>query len=234
MSTKSEASDKVAASLLSASVMDPARAVREAVVIGTATLAQYARRAHEVVPLMRKLALQQVMATEARERSALVRRPYPGWTSVTLHRLAAYPPGCQLPAEVTLAVEEAVEIALSVPPSSGVMPDQARLREQCAITILVLGDTTGDLLRRRIWAYTDDAWHFASDLVLAAQRSGLPAADADDFMGVPPGYFQERINDGHIALTEVPDRSAELVTYYQMAKCTRPPDSVCEGQIWSQ
>ncbi len=235
MAPKSRSGGNVAASFLSTAPKDPDRAARLAVVTGTATLAQYALNTYDwAVPLIRKQVLQQVMATEARERAGLSPRPYPGWANVTLHRLAAYPPGCQLPAEVTLAVEEAVDIALSTPPSVGLLPDQARLRQECTVTALVLGDVTGDLLRQRVWPYSDGAWRFASDLVLAAQQSGMPAAAADDFMGVRVGFFQQRIDDGRIALANLADRSVGVVTYHQMAKATRPTDSVCEGQIWSQ
>lgn len=212
---------------------DPQTAAEGAVLTGTATLAQYARWAQSVIPRMRRYALQQVIATEARERAGLTPPSTAGWTSVTMHRLAAYPLGCPMPAEVTLAVEEAVEIALTVPSFPGLLPDQARLREECALTVLVLGDETGDRLRRRVWSHKGDAWHFATDLVLAAQKSGLPAAAADKFMGVPAGYFEERLGQGLIELANQPDRSAGVVTYYDMSKCTRPSDAACHGQMWS-
>ncbi len=77
------------------------------------------------------------------------------------------------------------------------------------------------------------------DLIRAAQQTGEPAVRVDDFMGVSPGYFQERLDDGRITLsTQSRFRGGEtstkrVVTYFDMAKSVRPSDYVCDSQIWS-
>lgn len=209
-----------------------------ACVTGTATLPQYAGVLKPMVAAVRMVGLRQMLAAEARERAGL-RSRRDNWVMATLHRLAVYPPGYQLPADLTRTVEDAVDMALTAPPPGGLLPERARLRGDCALFLLLLGDETGQQLRRRVWSHQGDGWHLTADLVQAAQQSGETVVRADDFMGVSPGYFQERLDDGRITLSIPPhfrgaDTSTQrVVTYCDMANSVRPPDDFCEGQIWS-
>ncbi len=217
---------------------DVGAAALAACVTGTATLPQYAGVLKPMVDAVHIVCLRQMLATEARERAGL-RSRRDNWVMLTLHRLAVYPPGYQLAADVTRTVEDAVDMALTAPPLGGLLPERARLRGDCALFLLLLGDETGQHLRRRVWSHKEDAWHFAEDLIQAAQQTGEPAVMADDFMGVSPGHFQERLDDSRITLSNQPHfrggetSTKKVVTYFDMAKSVRPSDDVCDSQIWS-
>ncbi len=238
MQTRSDFGGAARAALVAATLRDPGRVAEAAVISGTATLAQYARVAQPWLVTARRLYLPEMMAAEARERAGLLPRWPDDWQSIMLNRLAAYPLGCPVPDDVARTLEEAVDRALTVPPPPGLLPDQARARSDCAFTLLLLGDETGHRLRRRVWSYQTGAWRLARDLAMASQQTGLPAEGADAFMGVPVGYFQERIDDGQVELLDTRggrggNRSKRLVSYFDMARSLRPPEGVCDSQIWS-
>jgi hypothetical protein len=239
MPTRSDSGGAAWVASASSTARDPGRAAEVAVINGTATLTQYARVAQPWIVEARRLCLPEIIAAEARERAGLLPRWPDDWQTVMLNRIAVYPLGCPVPDDVTRILEEAVDMALTVPPPPGLLPDQARVRSDCAFTLLLLGDETGHRLRRRVWSYQTGAWRFASDLATASRLTGLPAAAAYGFMGVPVGYFQERIDDGRVELLNIwagpgGARSTRLVSYFDMARILRPPEEVCDGQIWSR
>lgn len=215
---------------------DPRRDAERAYVRGTATLAQYARLFRPFITAARRRRLAEAVAVEARERARLISTSEHR-VRLAAQRIAAYPPGYPVPAEATSALEEAFAIVLTVPPPGGLLPDQANLRAGCAETLLVLGDETGDRMRRRLWTRSGQAWVMTGDVVHAASKNGMEPADADLFMGVQRGHSQQLIDDGKIWLTPMTDpetdQKVQIVTYRDLAACIRPPDEVSEGQIWS-
>ncbi len=216
---------------------DPRRDAERAYVRGTATLAHYARLFRPFITAARRQRLTEAVAVEARERAGLI-PTCQHRVRLAAQRIAAYPPGYPVPAEATSALEEAFAIVLTVPPPGGLLPDQANLRAGCAETLLVLGDETGDRMRHRLWTRSGQAWVMTGDVVHAASQHGMEPADADHFMGLKQGYFQQFIDDGEIRLTPMTDpetdQKAQIITYRDLAACIRPPDDVSEGQIWSQ
>ncbi len=101
---------------------DVGAAARAACITGTATLPQYAGVLKPMVDAVHMVCLLQMLAAEARERAGL-RSRRDNWVMLTLHRLAVYPPGYQLPADVTRTVEDAVDMALTAPPPEGLIPE---------------------------------------------------------------------------------------------------------------
>lgn len=153
-------------------------------------------------------------------------------------RLSAYPPGVNVPEAVRRGLEEAVAVALTVPPEPGLLPDQARHRADCAHLMLFLGDETGDRLRRRVWRYVDGAWCFASDITAAGRHDGMTPDAADAFMGVPRGFFRRRVEQSEVNLIPPAGDSGEatqgrLVSFLDMARLVRPSEKVSDGQNWS-
>ncbi len=134
-------------------------------------------------------------------------------------------------------LELALTVALAVPSPPGLLPDQARIRADCANVVLFLGDEAGDRMRERVWVRARDAWVMAADVVEAGWQNGLEPKKADTFMGVNQGYFQQLLDDGRLSIKRMREPGFErvigVVTYGDMARLVRPSEEVSDGQIRS-